>query len=64
MHASGFLTDNANSHLIYGYSAGIGVDMMLMCGPVHARRMGISFASPPTVDTNVNTVRVGLGYKF
>ena len=32
--------------------------------PVPARRMGISSVSRRTIETNINTVRVGLGYKF
>jgi len=51
------------SHLIYGYSGGLGVDMMLMsCLFLRAEWEYIRFTS--AVDTDVNTFRVGLGYKF
>jgi outer membrane immunogenic protein len=52
-----------HNHLIYGYSAGLGVDVNLVGGLfVRAEWEYIRFTS--TVDTNVNTVRAGLGYKF
>ena len=35
------LTDNANTHFIYGYSGGLGIDVMLFGGSVPARRIGI-----------------------
>jgi outer membrane immunogenic protein len=51
------------SHLIYGYSGGVGVDMMLMsCLFLRAEWEYIRFTS--AIDTDVNTFRVGLGYKF
>jgi outer membrane immunogenic protein len=51
------------SHLIYGYSGGVGVDMMLVsCLFLRAEWEYIRFTS--AVDTDVNTFRVGLGYKF
>lgn len=56
-------TDGLYSHLIYGYSAGLGVDMMLAAGLfLRAEWEYVRFAS--SVDTSVNTVRAGLGYKF
>jgi len=56
-------TDAQNSHLIYGYSAGLGVDVQLIsCLFLRAEWEYVRFTS--TVDTNINTVRVGLGYKF
>jgi outer membrane immunogenic protein len=56
-------TDGQYSHLIYGYSAGLGVDVMLCAGLfLRAEWEYVRFTS--TVDTSVNTVRVGLGYKF
>ena len=36
------LTDNANSHFVTGFAAGLGFDMMLYARPFHARRVGIS----------------------
>ncbi|HLZ05966.1 MAG TPA: outer membrane beta-barrel protein [Bradyrhizobium sp.] len=56
-------TDAKNSHFIYGYSGGLGMDVMLMsCLFLRAEWEYVRFTSP--IDTNVNTVRVGLGYKF
>ena len=56
-------TDAKNSHFIYGYSAGLGVDVQLIsCLFLRAEWEYIRFTS--SIDTNVNTVRVGLGYKF
>lgn len=57
----------ANSHLkdhfMYGYSMGVGVDMMLCAGLFMRLEYEYQrFASP--VDINLNTVRAGLGYKF
>ncbi|MBB5047095.1 opacity protein-like surface antigen [Rhodopseudomonas rhenobacensis] len=52
-----------NGHFIYGYSAGLGIDMMLFSGLfVRAEWEYLKFAAP--VDTSVSTVRAGLGYKF
>jgi outer membrane immunogenic protein len=57
------LSDNADGHFIYGYSAGIGIDWMVyQCLFLRAEWEFLHFAS--TVDTTVNTVRVGIGYKF
>jgi opacity protein-like surface antigen len=57
------LTDNANSHFIYGYSGGLGIDMMLFANLfVRAEWEYMRFTAP--VDTTVNTVRAGIGYKF
>jgi outer membrane immunogenic protein len=51
------------SHLIYGYSGGLGVDMMLTsCLFLRAEWEYIRFTS--AIDTDINTFRVGLGYKF
>jgi outer membrane immunogenic protein len=51
------------SHLIYGYSGGVGVDMMLVsCLFLRAEWEYVRFTS--AIDTDVNTFRVGLGYKF
>ncbi|MGZ3324362.1 MAG: outer membrane protein, partial [Xanthobacteraceae bacterium] len=56
-------TDGLYSHLIYGYSTGIGVDVMLCAGLfMRAEWEYVRFTS--SVDTSVNTVRAGLGYKF
>ncbi|HVV42174.1 MAG TPA: outer membrane beta-barrel protein [Nitrobacter sp.] len=57
------MTDAQNAHLIYGYSAGLGVDVNLMAGLfLRAEWEYVRFTS--SIDTDINTVRVGLGYKF
>ena len=54
--ASGFLTDNANSHLVTGFAAGLGFDWMLCAGLfMRAEFEYLRFTS--TVDTSVNTAR-------
>jgi outer membrane immunogenic protein len=56
-------TEAAHNHLIYGYSAGLGVDANLIGGLfLRAEWEYIRFTS--AVDTSINTVRAGLGYKF
>ena len=51
------------NHLIYGYSAGLGVDINLVGGLfMRAEWEYIRFTD--VIDTGVNTVRVGLAYKF
>jgi opacity protein-like surface antigen len=56
-------TDAKSSHFIYGYSGGIGVDMMVMsCLFLRAEWQYVKFAA--SINTAVNTVHVGLGYKF
>jgi outer membrane immunogenic protein len=57
------LTSVQHNHLLYGYTAGLGVDVNLIGGLfLRAEWEYIRFTS--AVDTNVNTVRAGLGYKF
>jgi outer membrane immunogenic protein len=57
------LSDTANAHFIYGYSGGLGVDMMLFANLfVRAEWEYMRFTAP--VDTTINTVRAGIGYKF
>jgi opacity protein-like surface antigen len=56
-------TDAVHNHLIYGYTAGLGVDVNLVGGLfMRAEWEYIRFTSQ--VETNINTVRAGLGYKF
>jgi opacity protein-like surface antigen len=51
------------AHLLYGYTAGLGVDVALYAGLfLRAEWEYIRFTS--AIDTNINTVRAGLGYKF
>lgn len=61
----GTLTANeaVHNHLIYGFTGGLGVDVNLIGGLfVRAEWEYLRFTT--TVDTNINTVRAGLGYKF
>jgi outer membrane immunogenic protein len=52
-----------HGHLIYGYSGGLGVDVNLIGGLfMRAEWEYIRFTS--SVDTTINTARIGLGYKF
>src|ERR1700687_1144752 len=55
--------DAVHNHLIYGYTAGLGIDVNLI-GRLFLRAEWeyIRFTTP--VDTNINPVRAGLGYKF
>jgi outer membrane immunogenic protein len=56
-------TDAVHNHLIYGYSAGLGFDVNLVGGLfLRGEWEYIRFTS--AIDTNINTVRAGLGYKF
>ena len=58
------LTDNANSHFIMGFAGGMGVDIMLYAGFfLRAEWEHLRF-SAKDVETSVNTVKAGLGYKF
>ena len=60
-----FLTSSnpQHNHLIYGYAAGLGVDVNLVGGLfMRAEWEYTRFAA--SVDTSINTVRAGLGYKF
>jgi len=52
-----------HNHLVYGYSGGLGVDISLIGGLfMRAEWEYARFTS--SVDTSINTVRAGLGYKF
>jgi outer membrane immunogenic protein len=56
-------TQDQPNHLVYGYSAGLGVDVNLVGGLfMRAEWEYARFTSQ--VDTSINTVRAGLGYKF
>ena len=58
------IADEQNNHFVYGYTAGLGVDIMLVGRPVHARANRNTSASRRRSTPAINTVRVGLGYKF
>ena len=56
-------TQAQHNHLIYGYSGGLGVDVNLIGGLfMRAEWEYVRFTS--SVDTSINNVRAGLGYKF
>jgi outer membrane immunogenic protein len=57
------LTDNKNAHFVTGFAAGLGMDWMVYEGLfLRAEWEYLRFTS--TVDTTVNSARIGLGYKF
>jgi outer membrane immunogenic protein len=56
-------SDNLTNHLIYGYTAGVGMDYNIMAG-LFARAEWEYVRFTSKVETNINTVRAGLGYKF
>lgn len=56
-------TDAVHNHLVYGYSFGLGTDINLIGGMfMRAEWEYVRFTS--SIDTSVNTVRLGLAYKF
>ena len=56
-------TQAQHGHLIYGYSAGLGVDVNLVGGLfLRAEYEYLRFTDQ--IDTSINTARAGLGYKF
>jgi len=56
-------TDAQNNRMIYGYSGGLGVDVMLIsCLFLRAEWEYVRFTT--VIDTDINTFKVGLGYKF
>lgn len=52
-----------HNHLIYGYSAGLGVDIKLV-GGLFMRAEWEYTRFVDQIEVNMNTVRAGLGYKF
>jgi outer membrane immunogenic protein len=58
-----FADSVVHNHLVYGYTAGLGIDINLIGGLfMRAEWEYVRFTA--AVDTNINTVRAGLGYKF
>lgn len=53
----------SKSKLVYGYSAGAGIDVMLV-GGLFVRAEYEYRRVTSDVESNINTVRAGLGYKF
>jgi len=57
------LTSAQHNRLLYGYSFGVGTDVNLVGGLfMRAEWEYVRFTS--VLDTSINTVRLGLGYKF
>jgi outer membrane immunogenic protein len=56
-------TNDLHNHLIYGYTGGVGVDVNITAG-LFARAEWEYVRFTAKVDTAINTVRAGLGYKF
>ena len=57
------LTSAQHNRLLYGYSFGIGTDVNLI-GGLFMRAEWEYVRLTSVIDTNINTVRLGLGYKF
>jgi outer membrane immunogenic protein len=56
-------TNDLHNHLVYGYTAGLGIDVHLIGGLFFRGEWEyVRFTS--TIDTSINTVRAGLGYRF
>ena len=58
-----FADNVVHNHLVYGYTAGLGIDINLI-GGLFMRAEWEYLRFTAAVDTNINTVRAGLGYKF
>ena len=56
-------TNALHNHLVYGYTAGLGIDINLI-GGLFFRGEWEYVRLTSTIDTSINTVRAGLGYKF
>jgi opacity protein-like surface antigen len=52
-----------HNHLIYGYTAGLGIDINLV-GGLFLRGEWEYVRFTAAIDTNINTVRAGLAYRF
>ncbi len=57
-------TTSSKSTLVYGYSAGAGVDIMLVAGLFLRAEYEYQRITAKDVDGNINSARVGVGYKF
>jgi opacity protein-like surface antigen len=57
-------TSNQKDRILYGYSAGAGVDIMLVAGLFMRAEYEYQRFTSTRIDINTNTVRAGLGYKF
>jgi outer membrane immunogenic protein len=56
-------TNALHNHLAYGYTAGLGIDINLI-GGLFFRGEWEYVRLTSTIDTSINTVRAGLGYRF
>jgi opacity protein-like surface antigen len=56
-------TNDSTSRLVYGYTAGVGFDVLLT-GGLFARLEYEYRRVTADIESNVNTARIGLGYKF
>jgi opacity protein-like surface antigen len=56
-------TNDSHSKLVYGYSAGFGLDVMVT-GGLFARAEYEYRRVTSNIESNINTVRLGLGYRF
>jgi outer membrane immunogenic protein len=56
-------TSATKTSLVYGYSAGVGVDVMLVAG-LFLRAEYEYQRVTSKIESNINSARVGLGYKF
>lgn len=56
-------TSASKTSLVYGYSAGVGVDVMLMAG-LFLRAEYEYQRVTSTIESTINSARVGVGYKF
>jgi outer membrane immunogenic protein len=56
-------TNALHNHLVYGYTAGLGIDINLI-GGLFFRGEWEYVRLTSTIDTSINTVRAGLGYRF
>ena len=56
-------TTDSKDKLIYGYSAGAGMDVQLIGGLFGRAEYEYRHVTA-NIDTTINTVRLGLGYKF
>jgi len=57
------LSSNTHTTLVYGYSAGAGVDVML-AGGLFVRAEYEYQRVTSAIETNINSGRLGIGYKF
>jgi len=58
-----FMDSNTKTKLVYGYSAGLGVDVMLVKGLFVRAEYEFQRISS-IIGTNINSARIGVGYKF